>query len=142
MLEMLAAFVFMVHKDSMTDALTHEARLGTDRQGISIICGELTGGKLAVEFRADRFLAEYSDQRAMVEYRFDEGQSQKGWPHSFGERAAFIGKDAQKFAEQVLTASRIRARIKTYSGEYVEFDTQMLMNKQAVDRVLQACPSR
>lgn len=141
MLELLAAFVFMIHKDSMTDELTYEARLGTDRQGISIKCGKATGGKLAVEFRADRILDEYSDRRALVEYRFDEGEFQRGWPHSFGERAAFIGKEAQKFAQQAQKASRIRARIKTYSGEFIEFDTQMLMNKQAVDRVLEACPN-
>ena len=138
---MLALFIFMIHKDSMTDALTYEARLGTDRQGISIMCGEATDGKLAVEFRADRILAEYSDQRALVEFRFDEGEFQRGWPHSFGERAAFIGKEAQKFAQQARTAARIRARIKTYSGDFVEFDTKTLMNKQAIDRVLEDCPS-
>lgn len=141
MLELLAAYVFMIHKDSMTDALTYEARLGTDRQGISIMCGEATDGKLAVQFRADRILAEYSDQRALVEYRFDDGQFQRGWPHSFGDQAAFIGKEAQKFAEQARTAARIRARIKTYSGEFVEFDAQALLNRQAVDRVLQGCAS-
>jgi hypothetical protein len=141
MLGMMATYAFMIHKDSMTDALTYEARLGTDRQGISIMCGELTNGKLAIEFRADRILAEYSDQRALVEYRFDEGQFQRGWPHSFGERAAFIGKEAQKFAEQARAAARIRARIKTYSGEFVEFDAQALMNREAIDRVLQGCAS-
>jgi|GEM_PF-3948406 hypothetical protein len=141
MLEILAAYVFLTYKDSMTDAVTYEARLGTEQQGISIMCGEATNGKLAVEFRANRTLAEYSDQRALVEYRFDEGQFQKGWPHSFGQRAAFIGKEAHQFAQQALTAARIRARIKTYSGEFVEFDAQMLMNKEAVDRVLQGCAS-
>jgi hypothetical protein len=140
MLGLLAAFVFITHKDSMTDELTYEARLGSDRQGISIMCGAGTDGKLAVEFRANRVLAEYSDQRALVEYRFDEGEFQRGWPHSFGERAAFIGKEAQEFTQQARTAARIRARIKTYSGEFIEFDTQILMNRQAVDRVLEGCP--
>ncbi|MBY0344542.1 MAG: hypothetical protein K2Q29_11870 [Sphingomonadales bacterium] len=141
MLELLAAFVFMIHKDSMTDELTYEARLGDERQGISVMCGNATDGKLAVEFRADRILAEYSDQRALVEYRFDEGEFQRRWPHSFGERAAFIDKEAQEFAQQARSARRIRARIKTYSGEFVEFDTRILLNRQAVDRVLEACPN-
>lgn len=141
MLEVLAAYVFMIHKDSMTDALTYEARLGTDRQGISIMCGKATDGELAVQFRANRSLAEFSDQRALVEYRFDEGQFERGWPYLFGDSAAFIGKDATKFAQQARTASRIRARIKTYSGEFVEFDAQALMNREAVDRVLQGCAS-
>lgn len=142
MIEVLAAYVFIVHKDSMTDALTYEARLGTDRQGISILCGKGTDGELAVQFRADRTLAEYSDQRAMVEYRFDDGLFQRGWPHSFGRDAAFIGKEAREFAQQAFAAMRIRARIRTYSGEFVEFDTQALSNQEAIGQVIQNCPSR
>lgn len=139
MLEMLAAFVFIINQDPMTDARTYEARISQGRSHVSVLCGASTGGKVAIEFQADRELAIYSDQRASVEWRFDYGTSEKAWANWFGDRATLVDEEADAFAAKAAKALRIRTRIRAYDGEFVLFEAGPIINGEVIDRVLTVC---
>lgn len=142
MLGALAAFVFIINQDSMTDAKTYEARVGEGRSYISILCGADTKGRVAVEFQTTQELAYFSDDRASVEWRFDEDGAQQRWANWFGDRATLVGRDAEAFVARARDAVRIRARIRTANADYVEFDARAVINRGAIDRVIESCAAQ
>jgi hypothetical protein len=142
MIATFAAFVFIINQDSMTDAKTYEARVGDRSAYVSILCGGDTDGKPIVQFKTPGMMAVYSDQRASVEYRFDEDAAQKKWPFWSGDQSTLAGKDAAAFAERAMRAQRLRVRIGLADGGYIELDTQALTEQGAIGRVLQSCSSQ
>lgn len=134
-----SAFVLVLAKDPMSDAMTHEARLGNDRTGISVMCGAATGGKLAVEFRAGRTLYEYIGSKASVEWRFDEGAPAKAWGIWDGREAVLTGAEAEAFARGAADAVRLRARFAALTDGDIVMDTPLGGSSEAIGAVLSAC---
>lgn len=134
-----AAFVFSVWADPMTDEKTWEARIGDDRIGVSILCGAITSGKPAVEFRTGKTLYEFSNQHASIQWRFDDDAPEKRFGNWFEKRATLVGKDAELFIRQMGSSHRLRARFAAaYDGD-VEMDTPVNDPQGAIAKVLKAC---
>ena len=141
MIEYLAAiaFVYSVHTDPMNDGETHIADLGDQKAGVSVLCGELTGGRLAVEFRSPRSLRVYWNNESRVQWRLDDGISNNDFGVPGDRRVSIMGRDAEKLASEMQSASRIRARLYTSYGSDIDLDFQFEDPDGAVQRVIDAC---
>jgi hypothetical protein len=142
MLELLAAFVFIINQDPMTDALTYEASVGTDRAGISIYCGAASNWRMAVEFRSPSSLYEYGGSKASVEWRFDDGVPMKKYTDWDLRRTRFADRDAEAFAKSLSEAKRITVRLSAAYGDDVVLSTPVSDPDGAIGKVLSHCSVR
>lgn len=142
MISVAAAFVFAVWSDPMTDQKTWQASVGDDRASVTILCGSITGGKPAVSFQTSTTLYKFGDQRASVQWRFDDGKPEKRWGNWFGDRATLVGKDAELFISQITVANRLRAQLAGAFDDDVFFDTPISDPRDAIGAVLKSCAAQ
>ncbi len=104
------AFIYSVEVDPFTDARTYVASNGSRERGpsLSVECGDLTGGKIAVRITPGFHLytsgvpGTYTDR-----YRFDDREPAAFRVAYRGEEAFLTGRQATKFVDDMLVSSTV-----------------------------------
>lgn len=141
-----SAFSFVIYHDPMDDGATYIAMVGEAAgANLSVQCGALTNGKMAVSiqpgrrlYRADfPGLATYSDRA-----RFDQRPAITVGLHYQGREAFAIDRDAAEFIAEIEKSERVTIEMTDARNETFTASFPLAGAADSIARVKAACSAK
>lgn len=135
-----SGFLFTTYSDPMTDDVTYIAQRGGEGEAhISVECGALTNGELAIRVNPDRYLYDPPFDTYPVLIRFDDQEAARLLARYNREDVWVTGRDALWMVDEMRNSSRIRIEIAGYDRESFLMTIPLTGDKSAIDEVVRRC---
>ncbi len=141
-----SAFSFAVYHDPMDDGATYIAIVGqADGVNLSVECGALTNGKMAVSIQPGRRLYR-ADFPGLATYRdrarFDQRPATTVGLHYQGREAIAIDRDAAEFIAEIEKSERVTIELTDSSNETFTASFPLAGAADSIAKVKQACGAK
>lgn len=141
-----SAFSFGVYHDPIDDGATYIAIIGEEAGvSLSVECGALTDGKMAVSIKPGRRLYR-ADFPGLATYqdrvRFDQEPATTVGLHYQGSEAFAVDKDASQFIVKMEQSSRVTVELTGSRNETFTVSFPLAGATDSIAKVKQACSAK